>query len=89
MVESIPYISDILVAYPNDNTPVFQFTSYTLSILENSSPQTMVGSLVATDGDDSSTPEGQVEYNLRGFETQFHINADTGEFSSTTGIQHD
>ena len=49
----------------------------------------MVGSLVATDGDDSSTPEGQVEYSLRGFETQFHINADTGEFSSTTGIQHD
>ena len=84
MVESIPYTSNIRVGYPNDNTPVFQFPSYTLTIPENSSPDANVGNVVATDGDDSSTPEGQIEYSLEGFEGQFYIIADTGKFSFTT-----
>ncbi|KAI6660904.1 Lefftyrin [Oopsacas minuta] len=72
------YISTILVVFPNDNTPLFDSPSYTFSILENSAAQTPVGSVIATDGDDPTSPQGQIEYSLIGFETQFSINTETG-----------
>ena len=83
---SIPYVATIVVANPNDNTPVFVTTGYTFSILEDLPAQSDVGTVAATDADNQSTPQGEIEYSLVGFETQFSIDRVTGYYFYTESV---
>ena len=76
---SIDYVATILVVNPNDYAPVFDSQSYSFILTEDQPPQTTVGSVRATDADDPTTPQGQIEYSLRSFEAEFSIHNETGE----------
>ncbi|XP_065883105.1 protocadherin Fat 4-like [Dysidea avara] len=67
----------IRVVDVNDNAPVFSQDTYTAMIVEHSSDNTTVTSVVATD--DDSGANGRVSYSLANTNTFFSINPSSGE----------
>ena len=62
----------------NNNGPVFEEDPYSFSLLENATTDSLVGQVVATDGDLGTL--GSITYSLTGGDTSlFYINGSTGE----------
>ena len=71
----------------NDNTPVFNASSYFKSIPEDIGMSADVTTVYATDQDDNNN--GNVKYYLLNFEDVFLMNEDTGKISTVTDLDHE
>nr|XP_033783345.1 protocadherin alpha-C2-like isoform X4 [Geotrypetes seraphini] len=76
----------------NDNSPVFDKSTYKVSLLENASLGTMVIKLNATDPDEGSN--GEVVYSFSSYTPEkvrqlFHINPNTGEIRVNGSVDYE
>ena len=73
----------------NDQQPVFQDSSYSFATLENEPAGTQLGSVFATDQDD--TPFDQVQYSLRASQDSkdFTIDGSSGRLSTKTSLDRE
>ena len=78
----------VLVEDENDNAPVFGQAQYSLSLLENSEPGTLLARLTATDGDIGIN--GEIRYSLKGEDAEaFNIDENTGDLTSRRSLDRE
>ena len=81
---------NILILNTNDNRPIFNQPSYHFTLLENQSPGTLIGSVLATDVDLSNiTYQLAEEEEEESVENIFFINSTTGELTSLVPLDRE
>ena len=87
VVKTAEVLLTVTVLDMNDNTPVFNASSYVKFVPENIGASEYITTVLATDDDDNNN--GDVEYFLLTYDDVFLINKGTGDITTIINLDHE